>query len=102
MIELVVIGVERRERVEIVAFARRLRIQRQRLRGGVASLLQVGWRRRCPNLVPDAHGDTPIRHGAIGYGLGDRGKFLQQLAVPQRWQDRERSSEAWLNVGASL
>jgi len=101
MIELVVIGVERRERVDIVAFARRLRVQRQRPRDGVASLLQVGRRRRRPNLVPDAHGDPPIRHGAIGFGLGDRGKFLQRLAVPERVQGRERGIEARLDVGAA-
>ncbi len=101
VIELVVIGVEGRQRVEIVAFARRLRAQRQRLRDGVASFLQVGRRRRRPNLVPDAHGDTPIRHGAIGFGLGDRGKFLQRLPVPERVQGRERGIEARLNVGAA-
>src|SRR5262249_26308647 len=101
MIELVMIRVERRERVEIIAFARGLRAQRQRLRDGVASFLQVGRRRRRPNLVPDAHGDTPIRHGAIGFGLGDGGKFLQCLAVPERVQGRERGIEARLNVGAA-
>jgi hypothetical protein len=101
MIELVMIRVERRERLEIISFARSLRLECESPRNGIASLLQVGRRRRRPNLVPDAHGDPPVRHGAIRFGLGDRGKFLQGLPVPERMQRRERGIEARLHVGAA-
>src|SRR5262245_43642866 len=54
-----------------------------------------------PDLVPDAHGDAPVRHGAIRFCLGDRSKFLQRLPVPERVQRRERGIEARLNVGTA-
>jgi hypothetical protein len=83
VVERVVTRVECRERLEIISFARCLRVERQSACDGVASFLQVGRRRRRPNLVPDAHGDAPVRHGAIRFGLGDGSEFLQGLPVPE-------------------
>src|SRR6266403_4776841 len=101
MIELVMIGVEGRERLEVIAFARRRPAQRQRPRDGLASRFQAGRRRRRPDLGPRGHGDAPIGHGAIGLRLGDGGEFFQRLPIPERVQRCERGIEARLNVGAA-
>ena len=101
MIELVMIGVEGRERLDVIAFVRRRPAQRQRPRDGLASRFQARRRRRRPDLIPHAHGDAPIGHGAVRLGLGDRREFLQGLPVPERVQRCERGIEARLNVGAA-
>ncbi len=36
-----------------------------------------------PKLMPDAHGDAPVGHGAVRIVLGDLNKFLFGLFVPE-------------------
>ena len=64
-------------------------------------VLRLSGRGGAQYLVPDAHGDTPMRHGAIRLERGDCREFLQCLPVPERMQGCERCIEARLNFLAA-
>ena len=45
-----------------------------------------------------AHRDAPVPHRATGFCLGDRGKCLQRLGIPERVQNPDRLLERILRV----
>ena len=98
MIQLLLMGVKRRQRFDVVSLALCRRADRQSACDCVAADLQAVGPRRCPDLVPDAHGDAPVRHRAIRLGIADRGELLQGLPVPEGMERRECRIETRLNV----
>jgi hypothetical protein len=97
VVELVAIGVEDCERLDVIAFTRRFAGRRARLLDRLLANLETGGLRRRPELIPHAHGEAPMRHRAIGIALRDRREFLACLLVPEGVQRRERSVEARLH-----
>ena len=83
MVELVGIGVERRQRVDVIRLARRFARYRPRLLDRVEPFLEIVGPRRRPQLVPHAHGHSPIAHRALGVGFTQRGELLERLPVPE-------------------
>ncbi len=52
--------------------------------------------RRVPQLMPDAHGNSPMRHGAVGIVFGDVEEFLFRFFVPEGVQQRHAALERLL------
>jgi len=60
--------------------------------------LEVGIRRRAPELMPQAHGHAPVRHGAVGISGGDLLELLFGFFVPEGVQQRNAALEGLLDV----
>ena len=50
-----------------------------------------------PELVPQAHRDSPMRHGALRIVFGDLQKFLFRFLVPERMQQGDSALERLLH-----
>ncbi len=50
-----------------------------------------------PQLMPLAHGEAPLRHGALGIILGDVGELFLGLLVPERMQQRHTALKRLLD-----
>ena len=101
VIELVVVAVERADRRDVILFPLGLRPGGDRLVDRLQSGLQRRRAGREPQRVPVAHRDAPIAHRAAGLGLGDGGKGLDRLRVPERVQDPDRLIELLLRRGSA-
>jgi hypothetical protein len=53
--------------------------------------------RLVPQLMPDAHGDSPMRHGAVRIVFGDLHEFLFGFLVPERVQQCDAVGEGLLH-----
>src|SRR5580692_5975149 len=51
-----------------------------------------------PELVPDAHGDSPMGHRAFGIVLRDLLEFFLRFLVPERVQQRDTAFEGLLHL----
>jgi len=83
VIELVGIAVERSQRFDVVGFALGFLRDGARLLDRGEPLFQIVGPRRRPNLVPQAHCNSPITHRALGIGFADRRELLEGLSVPE-------------------
>ncbi len=99
VVRFLAIGIERLQGEDVIALAGR--------RPGLhlAGLLQFrrgpldGWCiRLIPELMPQAHGLAPVRHGALRVLLFDVEKSLLRLFVPERMQQRDTLFECLLRV----
>ena len=50
-----------------------------------------------PELMPDAHGDAPVSHGAVRIVLCNLNEFLFGLFVPERVQQGDSAGEGFLH-----
>ena len=50
-----------------------------------------------PELVPHAHGDSPMRHGAVGIVFGNLEEFFFGLFVPEGVQQGDSAREGLLH-----
>jgi hypothetical protein len=78
---------------DIVTLAIGLGVQRFRLLDLRLTTLQSGCVRLVPELVPDAHGDSPVRHCALRIVLRDLFEFLLRFLIPERVQQRDTAFE---------
>ena len=99
MVRFLAIGIERLQRLDVIALA----LSRPSLH--LAGLLQLrrgpfdGWCvRSIPQLMPQAHGLAPVRHGALRVLLFDVEKSLLRLFVPERMQQRDTLFECLLRL----
>ena len=53
-----------------------------------------------PELVPQAHRNTPVCHGATRIIDGDLGEFLFSFFVPEGMKQRHAALKRLLNAGA--
>src|SRR6202035_4420615 len=84
VLDLVVVGVEQRQRIDEVALALALGADRLRLLDGGERRREVRLRRLAVRIVPQAERDTPIRDGAIGVGMKRLLEDFLRLLVPER------------------
>ena len=54
--------------------------------------------RLVPQLVPQAHGQSPVRHGAVGIASGNLHEFFFCLFVPKRVQQSHAALEGLLHI----
>jgi hypothetical protein len=99
VVRFLAVGVERLQGQDVIALA----VSRPGLH--LAGLLQLrrgpldGWRiRLIPELMPQAHGLAPVRHGALRVLLFDVEKSLLRLFVPERMQQRDTLFECLLRL----
>ena len=84
MRDLVVIGIEHRQRVDEIALAFGLGADRLRLLDGGKPEREIGGGRRVMRVVEQAQRDAPIRDAAFGIGLERLLEDLLGFAVPER------------------
>src|SRR6202790_4903621 len=99
VVRFLAVGIERLQGQDVIALA----VSRPSLY--LAGLLQLrrgpldGWCvRPIPELMPQAHGLAPVRHGALRVLLFDVEKSLLRLFVPERMQQRDTLFECLLRV----
>src|SRR5271157_1927376 len=92
------VGIERLRSLNVIALAVGWGLR-------LVGLLQLrrgafdgGFFRLVPELMPEAHGLAPVRHGALRVLLFDVEKGLLRLFVPERMQQRETLFECLLRV----
>src|SRR5688572_4895430 len=81
--ELVRVLVEDLYRRNIGAFTIRFGADRFRLFNGIGSFLQCRLTWWHPQRIVDAHGDSPVGHGATRVRLRNTGKHPERLLIPK-------------------
>ena len=84
MIELVIVGIERAERVDKLPFARRLCADGFGLLNGREPFRQIGGGRDAERIEQQAHADAPVGDGAVRIGLEHVLEDILRRAVPER------------------
>ena len=98
VIELLVVGVHDRERVDIVALALRLGADALALRNGGGAVGEILRRRRHVRVPEQAQRNAPIGDAAFGIGLQHILKRLLRCAVPERMLVQHRAIEKLLRL----
>ena len=101
VIDLVIVPVEGCDRRDVIALAIGLLLRGHRLLDRRRPRLQRRRIGRVPQRVPVAHRDAPIAHSAIRLDLGDGGKGLDRLLVPEGVQDPDGLVELLLGGRAA-
>src|ERR1022692_3713560 len=101
VVRLLAVGIERLQGLDVIAFAFSWGLH-------LVSLLQLGRGaldgslfRLVPELIPQAHRLTPVRHGALRVLLFVNKKSLLRLFIPERMQQRDTLFEGLLRVGSA-
>ncbi len=101
MIELVSVGVEGRERLDVIAFARGARIEGAGFGEEFGAALKIGFGGAFPELVIEAHGLSPIDHGAGGVLLCDFLKLVGGSFVFEGVEESDAAFELSLGGGSA-
>src|SRR5436309_16089158 len=83
VIKLVGISIERLDRGDVVSLAFGARPEGLRLFHGHPPLLEGRRVRRLPEWIPEAHRDSPVRHGARGVRRRAGSEGLDPFRVPE-------------------